>query len=195
MIIRTTDLRATLALVGACTAITACAFVGLAHGAQERGTLAVLRSMPVHVTDRGEAPEKRNERLSDIASAVDAVTESPTERAALLTIARFESHLAAYVFEGRCSDGPGGSKECDSGRAVGVFQLHPNANHPVIPASVFEQADIALRLWRGGRESCRRVVSDELQGAFDAYGTGGKCAPSKWSKARAEHLRAIQGRL
>lgn len=194
MIIRTSDTRAVFSLVLACAIISALAFARLAFGA-ERGTLAVLRSFPVHITDRGESPEKRERRLVEIAEAIDAVTNDATEKAALVTIARFESGLAAYVFDGRCSDGPRKDRECDSGRARGIFQIHPNEKHPEIPASVEEQADIALRLWRGGRASCARVVSDSVAGAFAYYGTGGKCAPSEWSNERAKHLRSIVGRL
>lgn len=194
MLIRTTDFRATLALIAVSAGLAALAFAGLAYGA-ERGTLAVLRGFPVHFTDRDESPEKRDARLAEVASAIDAVTENPVERAALLTLARHESGLASYVHENRCAEGPRGDKECDRGNSKGIFQLKPNANHPTIPDSTLEQADIALRLWRGGRASCARVVHDDLAAAFNFYGTGGSCAPSKWSKARADMTRRIAGRL
>lgn len=163
--------------------------------ADEPRTLKVLRSFPVHHTDRNEDPSKRDARLQDFAKAVDAVTQDPTEKAALLTIARYESHIAAYVYENRCSDGPRGKHECDAGRAKGLLQLQPNDNHPVIPDDTTEQAEIAVRLWRGYRSRCARVVPDEFAGAFDAYGTGGSCAPSKWAKDRADYMRSIIRRL
>lgn len=167
----------------------------LTAAGEEPRTLKVLRAFPVHHTDRNEDPAKREARLLDFSQAVDTVTQDPTEKAALLTIARFESHIAAYVYENRCSDGPRGKHECDAGRAKGLLQLQPSNLHPVIPDSLTEQADIALRLWRGYRARCSRVVSDEFAGAFDAYGTGGSCAPSKWAKERATYMRSIIRRL
>lgn len=194
MRIQTSDLRAFLALLLSWAIIGGLAFSGLAWGS-ERGTLAILRSFPVHVSDREEEPATRDARLAEIARAIDAVTEDPTGRAALLTLVRFESGAAAYVHEDRCSDGPRGSRECDAGRARGHWQLHANNRHPRIPDGLEEQASIALRLWRGSRERCARVVSDDLAGAFSAYGTGGHCAPAKWSTERAAFMRRIVRRL
>lgn len=177
-------------MLSVCATISTCSLRALAGG----GTRGALRAFPVHVTDRDEPGESREARLERVAEAIDSATEDPLERAALLTLARYESGLARYVQEGRCADGPRGSRECDSGRSVGLFQLRPNANHPEVPESLGGQAAMALRLWRGARVRCRSSVPDELAGAFSAYGTGGGCGAS-WAKGRAEHLRRLRARL
>ncbi len=155
-------------------------------------TLAALQAMPAHFTDADE--ENRGGRLFEIARAIDAATDDRVERAALLTLGRYESGWARYVLEGRCHEGPRGRHECDSGNSTGAFQLRPNANFPEVPPDLAGQAVMALRLWRGARVHCRRVVSDEFAGAFSMYGSGNSCGHS-WAKARAGHLRRIAGRL
>ena len=183
-----------------CAIVLASCLVSLRGLSDTGATLRVLQSFPVHVTDSDEDPDSRAARLAEIAQAIDAATSDPTERAALLTLVKFESGAAAYVFEGRCADGPRGLYECDGTpgkghKATGVYQLHANNDHPVIPSDVASQSRIALRLWKSGRVSCRRVVTDEIAGAFVSFGTGGKCSPTGWSQARASHLRRIAGRL
>lgn len=178
-----------------CAIVLASCLVSLRGLSDTGATLRVLQSFPVHVTDKDEPAESRAARLAEIATAIDAATSDPTERAALLTLVRMESGAAGYVHRGECSTGPRGKFECDSGRAKGHWQLHANADHPTIPDFLGEQAKIALRLWKSGRVACRRVVTDEIAGAFQSYGTGGKCSPSAWSSSRADHLRRIAGRL
>lgn len=167
----------------------------VALGSEPSPTLRALESMPVHVTDRDEPEEKRSRRLREIADAIDSATEDRLERAVLLTLVRYESGAAAYVHEGRCSDGPRGERECDHGRAVGHWQLHASERYPEIPDSIEEQARIAVTLWRGARSRCRGSVTDDIAGAFAAYGTGGKCAPVAWAQHRADYARRLAGRL
>ncbi len=157
-------------------------------------TFGVLSSFPVHHTDRDEPEEARARRVGAVASAIDQATDDPTERAALATLVRFEAGLARYVQEGRCSDGPRGKHECDSGRSIGLFQLRPNDNFPTVPSDLEGQAVMALRIWRGARVRCRSSVPDELAGAFSQYGSGNSCGHS-WAEARASHVRKIRGRL
>lgn len=176
--------------------LTVLALAGLSYGADTVTPVRrILNAMPVHVTDQGEAPETRAARLDAIEGAIIEATQVPIERAALLTIARGESHLSAYVFEHRCADGPAGARECDSGRAKGVFQLHANRLYPEIPDDVGAQARIAIAQWRCGLNRCAHQVPDNVAGAFDSYGTGGKCAPSEMGKSRAAEARRYAGRL
>lgn len=192
-----TDLKHTLTLCAVVLSTALISLAGLAHGAGESPTLRALRAIPVHTMDikEEEPQEHRDKRLRVIAEAIDEAANEPLVRAALIVLARRESGLAAYVYENRCEDGPRGEAECDSGKATGPFQLHTNRNHPEIPESIRKQAEIAASLWRFGRKRCRRVVNDELAGAFASYGSGGKCAPSKSSKSRARETRAVAGRL
>lgn len=187
---KTTDPKAVLLLLAVCAAMCTCSLRGLAES--PRGTLAVLEAFPAHVTDRNEP--NRKARLEAIARAVDAATDDPTERAALLTLGRYESGWARFVMEGRCSEGPRGARECDSGKSFGAFQLRPNAKFPEVPADLEGQATMALRMWRGARVYCRSSVRDELAGAFSQYGSGNSCGHA-WAEARAAHLRRIAGRL
>ncbi len=188
-----TYFTACLAFVCSLVALT---FFGVARGDDETPTLRVLRAMPVHYWDKHEeeSPERRDERLRVMASAIDEAAKDRLVRAALIVLARRESGLAAYVYEDRCSDGEHGEFECDSGLAKGPWQLHATDNGPV-PDSIAKQAKMAAAVWRFGRKRCRRMVSDELVGAFASYGSGGKCAPGKSSKARANETRAVVRRL
>ena len=190
----TRDMKAILTLLTAQVVLCALALAGVAYG-KASAVRRVLDSMPVHVTDKGEAPEKRGARLDAISAAIEGATQVPIERAALLVLARRESGLAAYVFEHRCSDGPRGERECDSGKAKGVFQLQPNRMHPEIPADVASQAKIAIAAWRYGMHRCSHSVPDDIAGAFDSYGSGGGCAPTEQGKSRAAETRAYAGRL
>lgn len=190
--IRTTDTVATLSLLAASFVLTALAVTCASEEAlagDETPTQRVLASFPVHVTDRDEDPESRKRRLRTIADAIDAGASAPRDRAALLTLVRFESHAARYVHEGRCFDGPRGKLECDAGRATGHWQLHG-----VVPSDLESQARRAAELWRGGLQRCEGSSSDRMAGAFAAYATGGKCGFAGAEK-RAAYLRSILGRL
>jgi hypothetical protein len=189
--VRTTDPRALVALCCVWASVTGLALscATEAHADGDR-TFAALQSFPVHTSDRDEPEEKRRKRLREIAAAVDGATTDRPERAALLTLVLFESHAAAYVHEGRCSDGPRGALECDSGLAKGHFQLHGD-----VPDSLDEQAVKALSLWRFGLTRCRRAHPDPIAGAFQSFGTGGKCSPSAWSSRRADMMRRLTGKL
>lgn len=157
-------------------------------------TLAALLQLPAHVTDLDEPEADRLARLSLIADAIDAATDDQLVRAALVVLAWHETRLARYVHEERCSDGPRGARECDSGRARGLWQIH-DAPEWSVPDSIEAQAALAARLWRGYRHRCRIDSRDDIAGAFVGYGTGGKCAPTKWAAKRAAHTRAVSGRL
>lgn len=183
------------ALLAFACCLAALTVIGRASGNEESPTLRVLRAVPVHTMDRkeDEPPARRDARLRVMADAIDGAAKDRVVRAALIVLARRESGLAAYVYEGRCADGPPG-EQCDDGKATGPWQLHATDDGPV-PESIDEQAAMAASVWRFGRKRCRRMVPDELAGAFASYGSGGKCSPSKSSKARAQETRAMVGRL
>lgn len=161
---------------------------------KQSATYEALARMPVHVTDLDEEESARKERLLGVAQAIDTASSEPLDRAVLVVLAWRETRLARYVHEGRCSDGPRGKYECDRGLAKGLWQIH-DAREWSVPEADEEQASLALRLWKGGRARCRRDNPDELAGAFVSYGSGGSCAPTKWAKARADHVRKVVNSL
>ena len=167
-------------------------------------TLKLLEEVPIHETDKGEPEWPRHARMTRKAVAINDATRDhgeqwidPDARAALITLARYESHLALYVYENRCADGPRGKYECDSGKAKGIFQIHANRDWPEIPDDVETQAIIAAKLWRGHYYRCARSMpeADRVAAAFAAYGSGGTCAVSEWAETRAHYWRGIRARL
>lgn len=183
--------------------VTSCGYLGLAHGQEksppekrpcESPTHCALLSLPVHYTDKDEEERARWERLLDLSEVITGATERPLRQAVLVILAWHESRLARYVYEDRCSDGPAGELECDQGRARGPFQLQDSENYTV-PGDHAEQAKRAIGVWLFGLRRCRKAVKDALAGAFSSYGSGGHCAPSKSSKARARHVRYLLGRF
>jgi len=188
-LMKTTDVKATLALVTIAAALSSLALAGLAHGTGG-GVVSVLNSQPTHWSDRGADPASVTASRTDLARAIDSATEDNQERAALTTLAIHESRLALYVLEGRCSDGPKGA--CDNGRAFGPWQLHATRDVPIIPAALGEQAVIALKRWRSHRKRC---LAHGPAGAFTGYGTGGWCGPAKWARERVATLAQVEARL
>ena len=157
-------------------------------------TLVVISSWPPHVSDADEDPTKRAARLTEIADAIDGATGDRQERAALITQAKHESHLADYVFRNDCKSGPRGAYECDGTpgkghRAHGIYQLHGD-----VPDDLAGQTAMALRLWKSHLKRCRGSVKDEIAGAFSGMATGGKCG---WGGAakRAATMRGLVSRL
>lgn len=157
---------------------------------------AALHDIPIHFTDKDEDSDERNRRIRGVALAIVKASTSKdgsidyNRRAALITLARFESHLARYVQENRCKDGPGGRKECDYGRAKGLWQLHASRRDGPVPDDLFEQADRAGRRWAGAYAVCKGIAE-----AFTAYGTGGKCYAAPWSIERAKYFQHVRSRL
>jgi len=148
-------------------------------------TLAVISAWPPHVSDADEDPTKRASRLTEIADAIDGATGDRQERAALLTLIRYESGAASHVQRGECKP-----HECDKGRATGIYQLHGD-----VPVELAGQTSRALGVWRFGFKRCARSHPDPIAGAFQSYGSGGHCAPSKWSAKRAATMRGLVSRL
>jgi hypothetical protein len=161
--------------------------------------LAILLAWPAFYTETDEQPEKRRARLVMAALAIEHAanaTADPQETAAaLLTIGFEESRFAAYVGEGRCSEGPKGAR-CDEGKARGYWQLWrvacPRAwqlEHNSRRA-LREQARCAARTWRGAKLRCRRRhPAGPVAGAFAGY-RGADCTWHRGAK-RAERFRRV----
>jgi len=169
-----TGTRATLLLCLACAAITSLGLTGLVHGAWE---------YPYAETD---PPHDHVTHMAEVRAAINAATANQTERRVLEVIAWRESRFALHIQWGRCSE-VRGPKGCDSGKAHGLWQLHTNRIHPVIPMhgpdALEKQARIAIAQWRFHRKRCGSIV-----GAFEGYATGWRCEPSDESKRRAGAL-------
>jgi hypothetical protein len=157
-------------------------------------TLSVIKNSELSHTDDSEEIKKQDARLFDIATAIDTATTDKMERAVLITIAVHETHLASYVYEGRCSDGPRGKYECDEGRAFGPWQLHAAPLVPV-PVTTTGQAARALALYRYAHNRCKSVTNDAISAGLAHYGRGNSCGSTPSSDKRAKYARSIVGRL
>lgn len=187
--VKTTDAKAVLLLVMASALLFSAALTCASQqvfASEESKTLRALNRMPTHHTDVGEPTEKRQKRMAAIAEAIDAASQLTRDRAALLTILRYESNAARYVHHSKCSEGPRGPLECDSGKATGLWQIHGD-----VPDDLEGQAVLAIRIWRFGLTRCSRAHPDSFAGAFQSFGSGGKCAPSASSTMRANYMRQI----
>lgn len=133
--------------------------------------LPLLLSLPVCVADRSEIELKKSQ-LETVAMAIEAVTPKAEERAALVTIAWFESRLCRAVH--------GGEKR--GGLGEGLWQIEPGSRLRR-PFSGLGQADTehaaseALALWR--RSWCR---GQGTAARFRVY-AGLGCGPSGWAGA------------
>jgi hypothetical protein len=93
---------------------------------------AALVAMPAFAAEpEPESPEERALRLQPVAAEIwDASVNRPSgysraQWAAVMgALSWHETRLAKYVHAARCSDGPRGERECDSGKALGLFQVH-----------------------------------------------------------------------
>lgn len=131
-------------------------------------TLAIMLAMPQSHLDRGETPEQRAALIQPWADGIDEATESTAMRAALVALMWHETGgFARYVLEYRCSDGPRGKAECDSGKARGGFQVHPWCKATTIAG----EAECAASTLGFMLKRCGSWAT-----AYGGYGTGGKCA-------------------
>lgn len=132
--------------------------------------LPFLLSLPTCVADVG-SPVKEAQ-LAVIAQAIEAATPRLEERAALITIAWFESRLCLAVHSGARRGGDG----------EGLWQLEPGSRRErpfsgLGAAETEHAAGQALWLWR--RSHCR---GQGLPARFRVY-AGLGCAPSSWAGA------------
>lgn len=121
--------------------------------------LKVLLQQPIWHED------VRDEKLlMPVAEAISEVSSSVDEAAALISDAVKESHLARYVIEGRCQDGPPGQR-CDNGRARGPWQVHNWCKKEGLRG----EAQCTLNILRMGLSQCHH----QWAGAFSALGVKG----------------------
>lgn len=141
---------------------------------------ALLMALPRHVTDLDEPSDARAGRLAVTAVAIADATSGDVVRAArVVALGTVESHFARYVMEGRCQDGPIGSR-CDPDRygraqSLGAWQQRQRACpavHRAPPGSVQQiraGAKCADRLLRGAMHRCGRRASSPESAAFAGY--------------------------
>ena len=100
----------------------------------------------------------------------------------LLAQAYFETRLALHIHEGKCRSHLG---ECDSGKAIGLWQLQSGAHLPRERWQTLSGTDLeattraaheAARALSRGRNYCRSVA-----GAISLYATGRTC---RWPEAK-----------
>jgi hypothetical protein len=149
---------------------------------------AALVAMPAFAAEpEPESPEERALRLQPVAAEIwDASVNRPSGysraqwAAVNQALAWHETRLAKYVHMARCDTGPRGKRECDSGKALGLFQVHRAACRPawaVEPGShdeLRESAKCAARLLRYAHNRCVSRAPTALQGAFSGY-AGASC--------------------
>jgi hypothetical protein len=167
--------------------------------------LAAMLALPQYVADRSDTPEARAALYRPTAQAIAEVSNgNRVKAAALIALAYEESRFARYVLEGRCKDGPKGSR-CDwnyltrSPRARGPWQLwswctdawrHPDGSIE----SLRSGARCASRLLAGAKQRCLgRHPAGDWAGAYSGY-RNGACT---WAPAagRARRMAAIEARL
>lgn len=158
--------------------------------------LALLVSMPQYRADIHADPtiEDRRRLLRPVALAISAVAKNRTEAAALVALAQHETHLARYVLDGYCEQGPVGAR-CDGGRARGAWQVHSWCRplwdvSATDPGRHLAGARCAIGLLRRGRAKC-----GSLAGAFGAYaGVGCRWRGGPARARTTAHLEARLGR-
>lgn len=146
---------------------------------------------PAHFTDRDEPAEARAMRLARVDAAIrKAANGDPYIAKALRVHGRFETHFARYVGEGRCHEGPVGSR-CDEGRARTYFQVWETTcpaawAEPQGSVAELEQAAVcAARILRAGRARCKTA-----EGMFAAMWGQGRCRLER-AAVRARAFEAL----
>jgi hypothetical protein len=143
--------------------------------------------------DAGDTEKQRTELIAPVAVAVCLATQDPVERAFLAVQTYQKTHLARYVLEGRCHDGPDGAR-CDEGRARGPWQVHAHCRAAWAPtASRLDRyvggARCALSGWRYGFWRWQSWA----EGFQGQVGIGRTVTP--WATARAERMGPVVERM
>lgn len=172
--------------------------------------LLLLLELTPDRTDRAEDPAKRRARLevaaagmADAVAAVDYFGDRE-EAAALIAQGDAESNYAAYVGEGRCTEGPAGQR-CDPdkhGRPRArtywqVWQVTCPRAWAATPGSREEAREAAictLRVMASGFTRCRKNGYDAWTGAFAALKGGASCV-TKSAPVRVRKKNALMSRL
>lgn len=146
------------------------AYAGLSSGAGQDldPVIELMLRIPPHSTDAKEQWVQKHARFMPFAKAIERLPLLE-EQAAMVALMQHEALLARYVAEDRCSDGPRGAEECDSGKARGLFQLHEPTCPAIwqVPPSAERAAmevDCAVRYYRIKRRDCGDTLAGGLAG-------------------------------
>ena len=139
--------------------------------------LEVLKSFPVHESDKDEDPKAREKRLGGVAEDVAIASSGDREKAAaLLTIGKFESHHARWVGAGCVGTPPKGVGDCDKGKSRSYWQMKITAcpegwlHPPGSRRAQKEFAKCAARRWIGAYYRCKNDhPKGPLAGAYSGY--------------------------
>lgn len=127
--------------------------------------LRIALSFPPWHGDRGESPEARAELYRPVMEAIAEEAKDEKQAALLLAQAIEDTHLARYVLESRCMDGPRGAR-CDNGRSRGPFQVGTWCRDDGVRVGLRLEAHCALRAAWGGIARCREQALTPWHGAF-----------------------------
>lgn len=160
--------------------LVALALSGLARADEPVSpTLRVLLSVPRHVSDLEEDDGQREERLKEIAAAIDAATPHAHERALLLAKGKHETWWASYIHYDlpRCSEGHGG--RCDNGESWSPWQLkYTDRQGGVDRAAKLAIAELRRKARACGFRSLNTTRA--VRAAISGYAVGNGCS---WSGA------------
>ena len=175
--------------------LVALALSGLARADEPVSpTLRVLLSVPRHVSDLEEDDGQREERLKEIAAAIDAATPHAHERALLLSVGWWESRWASYVqFDAPKCHGEN-HPACDHGRAFGPWQGWRMSRTETLD----EQAARALSLLRYHARRCGEpglATPASVRAGVSGYATGGRVCRWPGAEKRVRTWRSVVGRL
>ncbi len=176
--------------------------------------LALLLSLPRFTRDT-ETAEEREVRMSvvdrslvyasdratcsgeyDVPGCHKWWTGSKKSLQVLLVVqAKYETNFAQHIHEGRCRLH---LKECDGGRAKGLWQLHAGGTVTKEEWEQFEGTSLEntkVAAWAAARVMMRSLgaCKGDLEGGFAMYATGNSCT---WSgaKERADLYRQLMKR-
>lgn len=143
----------------------------------------ILQILPASQVDRDEDPTIREARVERVVRAATGAAKTRYALSLLLADADAETHMASHVVNGHCDQMPAGQR-CDSGRARGVWQVHPWCiaayAHPAgSDESMAEEARCAMRQMWHGMHRCRERAATPFHGAFAALAA----RPCSWSGA------------
>lgn len=155
--------------------------------------LLVWLSLPAWFQDAKLTRTERTELYRPSAEAVCSVTEDDRLRAVLMAIASDETHLARYVLEDRCKDGPPGMR-CDDGQAIGAWQVRQYCTDAWDRTRTRRERDEAaircsLKAYWAAQARC-----STREGPFMGHRAAGGCS-APWARARLRLSVWIEGRL
>lgn len=143
--------------------------------------LAALTALPVYKEDIGST--EKSAQLERLANAIAQESQHaplpPREWAKLLITVGFnESALSLRITAGNCKP-----KECDRGRARGIFQIHRNSINRELWAKqdgdIELQAHLASDQLERGYWTCSKAGVPWLVGTINGY-AGRRCSDTSW---------------